>query len=175
MKVPGGRLSPAAPTFGAAHRPTCMSSRNMCRMIASRRTVAASSCITTDRPGRRYSASPTAFGNVWGTSSTDVYATATPRDISNPTGRSGTTTGTAGRPMAIPATPLWSIWASSSRDMYVLADDQESFNRSGNIWHFDGAEWTEIKTSATELMDIWGSSASDIFAVGADGTILHGP
>jgi hypothetical protein len=115
--------------------------------------------------------------HIWGSSATDVFATGSTVAPGGATvGAIWHFDGTRWSAVSIPQTPaLYSVWGSSSRDVYVLALGNGPFNTSGNIWHFDGTSWTEIKTKASGLLDIWGSSATDIFAVGADGTILHGP
>jgi hypothetical protein len=116
--------------------------------------------------------------NVWGSSSNDVYATGSTLVPSGQchgclTGGDGAIRHFDGSGWSTIPSPtsagLRAIWGSSSTDIYLLSGDR------GSIWHFNGARWTQMTTGVSELADIWGSSANDVFAVGADGTILHGP
>jgi hypothetical protein len=113
-----------------------------------------------------------ALHNIWGSAANDVYAT----------GNSGDDAviwhynGSSWAPMSAPVThEAHAIWGTSSRDIYLLPGDSRPDQEPGIIWHWDGSNWTDLHTEAEGLLDIWGSSATDIFAVGANGTILHGP
>ncbi|MBI4285755.1 MAG: hypothetical protein HY670_07635 [Chloroflexi bacterium] len=101
------------------------------------------------------------FYDIWGSSSSDVFAVGSGGTILHYDGTSWSemTSGTMDT--------LLAAWGSSASDVFAIGD-------RGTILHYDGTSWSEMDTGTTgTLFDVWGSSASDVFAVGSSGTILH--
>ena len=146
------------------------------------------------------SGTDTELHDVWGTSSSDVFAVGSGGVILHYDGNSWTSmpSGTA--------SDLYGVWGSSSSDVFVagtagavLHYDGQSWNPTssisksdyfdiwespssevfavgsgGGILHYDGKTWSVMTSgTATVLYGVWGSSSSDVFAVGGRGTILH--
>jgi hypothetical protein len=98
--------------------------------------------------------------DVWGTSSSDVYAVGYGGTILHYDG-AGWSEMTSGTSAA-----LRGVWGTSSSDVYAVGN-------SGTILHFDGTSWSEMTSGTSATMSaVWGTSPSDIFAVGS-ATILH--
>ena len=99
--------------------------------------------------------------DVWGSSSSDVFAVGVNGTILHYDGTSWSamTSGTT--------VLLYGIWGSSASDVFAAGV-------SGTILHYNGTTWSAM-TSGTgySLYGIWGSSGSDVFAVGECGTVLH--
>jgi len=104
---------------------------------------------------------PTGFGDLWGSSSSDVFAVGSSTiirfdgiDWSDP--------------MTIGTTkPLWGLWGFAPDIVYAFGD-------GGAILRYDGADWA-VQTSGvtTSLFAGWGTSPNNIFAVGFEGVVLH--
>ncbi|MFC1926211.1 WD40/YVTN/BNR-like repeat-containing protein [Chloroflexota bacterium] len=102
------------------------------------------------------------FQDIWGSSSTDVFAVGEWGVIVHYDGNDWT-------PMASGEDyhDLYGVWGSSSTDVFAVGT-------GGTILHYDGSAWSEM-TSGTSAgrYGVWGSSATDVFAVGDDGVIVH--
>jgi len=93
--------------------------------------------------------------NIWGTSSSDVFAVGVGGMILHYDGSTWSImdSGTANE--------LLGIWGTSSSDVYAVGT-------GGLVLHYDGNDWSSMTSGTTsELISIGGSSASDVFAVGA--------
>ena len=101
--------------------------------------------------------------NIWGTSSSNVYATQGASNFANVLHYDGT--GNWAYSCYIEYTPNTDltprgIWGSSEDDIFVACF-------SGRILHYDGSDWSVIESGTQEnLYDVWGSSSSDVYAVG---------
>jgi hypothetical protein len=96
---------------------------------------------------------------LWGTSASDIYATAHGSHVLHYNGSQwqhvfgGIPHGKA-------------VWGSSARDVYAFGD--------GKVAHFDGTLWSMVATGLCNMLSAaWGASPVDIFAVCWDGTIVH--
>lgn len=101
------------------------------------------------------------LSNIWGTSSTKIYA-------AGPTGQIYHYDGNSWRRVKGPDYSITHIWGTSASDVYAVGN-------CGMILHFNGQSWSRVTSEhvKTYLWAIWGPSSTDIFAAGADGTILH--
>jgi len=99
---------------------------------------------------------------VWGSSSSDVFATGYKGIILHYDGSSWSKMSSAAS-----IDYLYGIWGSSSSDVFAVGE-------GGTILHYDGSTWSSMTSGTTGLLiGIWGSSSSDVFAVGPYGIILH--
>ena len=101
------------------------------------------------------------YVDVWGTSSSDVFAVGYDGTIVHYDGEtwSPMTSGTTAR--------LYGVWGTSSTDVYVVGHD-------GTILHYDGEMWNSMTSGTSSgLLAVWGTSSSEVYAVGANGTVLH--
>ena len=100
------------------------------------------------------------INGLWGTSATDVFATA------------------GGRVLHYDGT-VWNsvfgdigflnmdVWGSSASDVYVVGN-------AAKVLHYDGTTWSLMTSGLSNMLpDVWGASPRDIFAVSWDGTIVH--
>jgi len=99
--------------------------------------------------------------DVWGNSSTDVFAV----------GLSGTIIHYNGSTWSVMTSPttndLWGVWGSNASDVFAVGD-------GGTILNFNGSEWVQMNSNSSEsLRGIWGASGQDVFAVGSEFLILH--
>ena len=101
------------------------------------------------------------LGDVWGSSSSDVFAVGYNGTLLHYNGSvwstisSGTTN------------TLCCVWGSSSSDVFAVG-------YNGTILHYNGSAWSAMSSGTTNhLYGVWGSSSSNVFAVGSNGTILH--
>ncbi len=95
--------------------------------------------------------------DVWGTSSSEVYAVGNNKTILFFDGSSWSRmdTGLPGN------TALVAVWGISATDIYAAGGDI--------ILHYDGTEWTELETgdfTSSISGGIWGSDENDIFFIG---------
>jgi hypothetical protein len=103
--------------------------------------------------------------NVWGSSSTDVFAVGDGTTVLHYDGVAWS---------RIPTGPVWagSIWGSSSHDVFIVGGDGNFLDQTvegGSILHCDGTAWTQQARSLTHTIDIagvGGSSATDVYFVG---------
>ncbi len=101
------------------------------------------------------------YVDVWGTSSSDVFAVGYDGTIVHYNGEtwSPMTSGTTAR--------LYGVWGTSSTDVYVVGHD-------GTILHHDGETWNSMTSgTSSALLAVWGTSMSEVYAVGANGAVLH--
>ena len=119
------------------------------------------------------------INNIWGSSSTDVYAVGGRWDypeqkyhsmmlhydgeswnqVESETDRYNDTESWG--------TYIYDIWGTSSTDIFYVG-------RGGIINHYNGISWTQMNSGVEIwIRGIWGSSSSDAFAVGQNGLILH--
>lgn len=101
--------------------------------------------------------------DVWGSSGTDVWATAAPIDTILHY------SGTSWSLVAVPGThgSTQGVWGNHSWDVFVVGN-------GGAIVHFDGTNWTpQTSGTQTDLLAVWAARDSNVFAVGRKGTILH--
>jgi uncharacterized protein YjdB len=139
------------------------------------------------------------LGDVWGTSSSDVFAVGGGGAILHFDGSAWTTMsnsdggnlhavwGTSSSNVYAAGGPIlhydgsdWStmsspaggegVWGTSPIDVYAVSDP-------GWILHYDGTAWSTMNSpTAAGIHDVWGLSADEVYAVGADGAdaaILH--
>ena len=103
--------------------------------------------------------------DIWGTSSSDVFAVGEEGTILHYDGArwsemsSGTTMG------------LNAIWGMSDKDVFAVGE-------SGAVLHYDGISWTVLGNDIeADLEGVWGRAADDLFAVGGEwgsgGRIYH--
>jgi Tol biopolymer transport system component len=99
------------------------------------------------------------LADVWGHSSSDVFAVGSGGTILHYDGRvwqpmnSGTTV------------DLYGVWGGSETEIYAVG-------ANGTILRYDGTTWHPMESGTTDnLSGIWGSGPNDIFVVG--GIILH--
>ena len=112
--------------------------------------------------------------NVWGTSSSDLYASAQGSGGIALYHYNGSTWSDSA--LANPAgwsyTYLWDFWGSASNNIYVFGGGTESTIEKPLIYHYDGSTWTDSSPALPSgwnygyLYSGWGTSASDIYAVG---------
>ena len=142
------------------------------------------------------------FMEVWGTSSSDVFAvgrggtvvhydgsswstmsSGTTNDLLGVSGSSGSNVfavGDAGTIIQYDGT-RWTVMASPTTvamlDVWCAsANEAFAIGGSGTILHYDGTAWSPMTsglTASDQLNGVWGSSASDVFAVGIFGKIVH--
>ena len=101
------------------------------------------------------------LGDVWGSSSCDVFAVGDNGTILHYDGVSwgSMASGTGAN--------LRAVWGASSSDVFAAGE-------AGTILHYDGSDWTPMESgTAAQLNGLWGSSPADLFAVGSGGTILY--
>ncbi len=101
------------------------------------------------------------LADLWGTSSSDVYAVGEEGTILHYDGTewSAMTSGTDHN--------LNGVWGTSSSNVYAVAG-------GGMILHYNGTEWSEMTSGTSQYLGaVWGSSSTDVYAVGTGGTILH--
>jgi photosystem II stability/assembly factor-like uncharacterized protein len=111
---------------------------------------------------------PAVLYDVWGISSSDVFAVGWVEGGGSVGGTVIHYDGVGWNSMGVlaPLQSLQSVWGSSHSDVFVVGD-------GGTILHFDGDSWTPMQSgTAASLSSVWGSSGSDVFAIGAS-TILH--
>lgn len=117
--------------------------------------------------------SNTATGSIWGTSSSNVFATAFYQDLDENAQIHGSHSlllhydGSAWTTMVSQTPGHWfgDIWGSSSSDIYAF----------GLGLHYDGAAWTEANGLPSLIGDAWGSSSNDIYVCeGGGGLGVHG-
>ena len=111
----------------------------------------------------QYSNHSISISAVWGSSSTDVFATiANGGGILHYDGKAWTS-------MTAPAaTHLFALWGTGPNNVYAVGRNE--------ILHYDGKAWTKTSYANTTLYDfraIWGSSASDIWVVSYGGGHKH--
>jgi len=88
-----------------------------------------------------------ALTDVWGTSSSDIFAV----------GYSGTIAHWDGSIWSLMENPaedyegITGIWGSSSSNVYAV-----SMNPQGYVLHYDGSSWSKQNISPYFLQDIWG-------------------
>ena len=98
---------------------------------------------------------------VWGTSGSNVFATASDGRILH---YGGTSWMVMARPQAL---PLNGIAGRSPTDVYAVGD-------RGSIIHFDGVSWSPmVSGTVQDLHGVWADGERGVFAVGKGGTILH--
>ena len=62
---------------------------------------------------------------------------------------------------------LSGVWGSSSTDVFAVGD-------GGTILHYNGTSWSaQASGTDTDLRRVWGTSSTDVFAVGKRATVLH--
>ena len=106
------------------------------------------------------SVAPTRLNEVWGTSSTNVFAVGTDGVIVHYDGVSWRNMESGVK------SNLNDIWGSSPTDIFAVGD-------KGAIVHYDGMKWGRMDSGTEEpLIDVSGSSATDVFAVSNEGTIF---
>ena len=95
-----------------------------------------------------------ALSDIWGSSSSDVFAVGVSGTIRHYNGEkwsdmiSGTTDN------------LSSVWGSSSSDVFTVGE-------GGTILHYDGKSWSAMASGTTNwLYAVWGTSSSDVFVKG---------
>ena len=109
---------------------------------------------------------PVRLWNVWGSSSTDVFAVGDGGTVLHYDGVAWSTIPTGG--------PVWAggIWGSSIHDVFIVGGDGNfgDLDRyGGSILHYDGIAWQQQATSLThtfEIAGVGGSSATDVYFVG---------
>ena len=95
--------------------------------------------------------------SIWGTSSTDVWAS----------GRYSYLWHYDGNFWSVVATGLGfsDLWGTSSSDIWATWREAES----GDLWHFDGAAWSVDTTfPGLFLTDVWGTSPADVWVSAYD-------
>lgn len=103
--------------------------------------------------------------NVWGSSSTEVFAVGDSGRMLHYDGVAWSTSRTG---------PVWAggIWGSSSHDVFIVGGDGNFLDYDmdgGSIFHYDGTAWQRQATSLTHTIDIagvGGTSATDVYFVG---------
>lgn len=107
------------------------------------------------------------LNDVWGTSSSDIYAV----------GEGGTVLyydGVAWTPMASHTVEtLYGIWGSGGN--WGGGDRVYAVGGGGTMLRYSGSGWSQmtVPPSTPALYGVWGNSATDVFAVGANGTVLY--
>jgi hypothetical protein len=108
--------------------------------------------------------------NVWGSSSSDVFAVGTGGTILH-------YNGSAWSKMTVPSGrhEIDGVWGSSGSDVFAVGFGEEY---KGTILHYDGNTWSQMTIPGAfyDIDGVWGSSGSDVFAVGFseyNSTILH--
>ncbi len=101
--------------------------------------------------------------DVWGISSSEVYAVGENKTILFFDGSSWTQMD-AGDAVV---TDLLTIWGTSRTDIYAGGE-------GGILMHYDGTEWTEIDPGINrEWRGIWGSGENNIFFGGTSSSLMH--
>ncbi len=112
--------------------------------------------------------SANAVEDIWGTSSSDVYAVGLGR-ILHYDGTNWTTSYQSKDPFFL----FTSVWGDSPSSVFAGGFYSEGTDENYVILHYDGSGWTEMaRGTGGRLINLWGSSGSDVFAVGYPG-ILH--
>jgi uncharacterized protein YjdB len=100
------------------------------------------------------------INGLWGTSATDVFATAGGRVLRY----AGTTWNSV---FADAAFLNMDVWGTSASDLYVVGG-------GARVLHYDGTTWSLMTSGLSNMLPaVWGASPRDIFAVSWDGTIVH--
>lgn len=103
--------------------------------------------------------------DVWGSSSTNVYAVAGD-DGAGQIGAILHYDGTSWTTLGVQVPFLAAIWGTSENDIFAVG-------RNGTILHFDGTRWSQQASGTTQLLwDVGGTSPNNVFAVGGGGTIM---
>jgi hypothetical protein len=115
------------------------------------------------------------FNNIWGSSSTDVFAigyfAVKPSVCRECYLFNGSLIahydGTQWQRDEGEKIQFYGIWGSSGSDVFVVGTN-------GSIRHYEGSTWSPMSSGTTNrLNSVWGCSSNDVFAVGENGTILH--
>ena len=99
------------------------------------------------------------LSDIWGSSSTDVFAVGSDGAICHYDGSAWTVMPT------VTSQSLRAVWGSSGHDVFAVG-------AAGTMLHYDGSTW-EAAASGTQyaLCDVWGSSATDVYAVAPQVTL----
>jgi uncharacterized protein YjdB len=96
---------------------------------------------------------------MWGTSASDIYASAHGSHILH-------YNGTQWRHVFGGIPHGMGLWGSSAHDVYAAGD--------GKVAHYDGAFWSMVATGVCNTQSgVWGASPVEVFAVCWDGTVVH--
>ncbi len=111
-----------------------------------------------------------ALYGIWGTSSTNIYATGQ-GVILKYSGRSWEAVTFSNPSLASLGSGepinIYSIWGTSPTNIYAVGD-------SGLILHYNGVEWSRTSVGLNvSLHSVWGTSETNIFAVGSNGLIFR--
>ena len=99
--------------------------------------------------------------DVWGSSSSDVFAVGAAGTVLHYDGSTWQTQASGS------TADLFGVWGSSATNVYAVGNE-------GKVIHYDGSSWTPVSVPVSVILKaVWGSSASDIYAVGFDGNVLH--
>lgn len=103
--------------------------------------------------------------DVWGTSSSDVYAVGWAGEILHYDGITWSVS-TTDAPVI-----LRSVFGSSPTDIFAVGRTDAL---EGVVYYYDGVDWTtSVHTSVEDLCGVWASSDGQAFAVGSLGAILR--
>lgn len=111
-------------------------------------------CLSTNPP------SGLCFYAIWASSTSDVWVSATGRNMLHFDGASWTLVSTPA------SATIRGIWGSSRSDVWAVGD-------MGTVLHFDGSRWSSVVIPTTaDLASVWSSGPCDVWAIGD--AVYHG-
>jgi hypothetical protein len=117
-----------------------------------------------------FGATTDSIANVWGASSSDVYAVGGVWNYPEQTYHSAMFhyDGSSWNKVKNETNAYtYDIWGTSSNDIFTVG-------RGGTVSHYNGLSWTQMNSGVNLwIRAVWGSSPSDVFAVGQNGLIIH--
>jgi len=106
------------------------------------------------------SGTTTVLLDIWGTSSSDIFAVGVGGLRLHYDGSAWSIMGDGG-------STLYAVWGSSPSDVFAAGE-------SGTVLHYDGTNWTTVDSgTVARINDLWGTSSANVFGVGTGGTALH--
>ncbi|MFQ5706309.1 MAG: hypothetical protein ACE5HO_02615 [bacterium] len=107
------------------------------------------------------------FQDVWGSSSTDVYAVA--MDFPSAQWTVVHFNGTTWQPVEVASDPFnrpGGVWAISKNSVFIASD---------HVFRFDGIRWRrlEVPNKLYNMGGVQGLAINDVFVVGSFGVVLH--